>query len=303
MPERLRIDIVSSPLVQAAGIAIRLTRWWAAYPLVLLIVIAAALMVSPLAPVLEDVGFPVSALALVAMHVVVLLLLFAWVRWWERRPPATVGFTAPPQRRELLRGIGLGVGIFAVATLVLVAAGAVHVTPTVSGPIAWGAVIPAIVMIPVWLFLAAVQEALTRGFLLQVTGLQVAAWAAVIGQAVLWAVVRVSSQATTDLLAWLNLTVVGIALAFVALREGSLWLAIGLDAGFSWFETSLLGVSWVGGGQSQAVIGLIPTSASWWSGGSAGVIASPVVTLAAAGAAVWSWQRYQHPPVRQPASR
>lgn len=292
MPERLRIDIVSSPLVQAAGIAIRLTRWWAAYPLVLVIVIAAALVVSPLAPVLEDVGFPVSALTLVAMHVVVLLALFGWVRWWEKRPPSTVGVRSPADRGAVLRGFAVGAALVAVATVALVVVGAVHVTPVASGPVAWEALLPAVVMVPVWLFLALVQESLTRGFLLQVTGLQVAAWAAVIGQAVLWAVIRASSQANTDPMAWLNLSLVGVGLAFVALREGSLWLAIGLDAGFSWFETSLLGVNWVGGGQSQAVIGLIPTSASWWSGGAAGVIASPLVTVTAAAAAIWAWRRY-----------
>jgi membrane protease YdiL (CAAX protease family) len=291
--DRLHLEIVSSPLVQAAGIAIRLTRWWAAFPLALIIEIVAALVVSPAAPMLEDVGFPVSELALVAMHLVVLLLLFAWVRWWEKRPPASVGFTSPAPKGTMVRGFGIGVGLFAVTLVPLILSGAVHLTPTTAGTIAWGAIGPALVMIPVWFFLAAAQEALTRGFLLQVTGLQIAAWAAVLGQALLWAVVRVASQSDTNLLAALNLAIVGVALAFVALREGSLWLAIGLNAGFSWFQTSLLGVNWVGGGRSEAVIGLIPTSASWWSGGAAGVIASPMVTLAAAAVALWSFRRYQ----------
>ncbi|MFN8124908.1 MAG: type II CAAX endopeptidase family protein [Candidatus Nanopelagicales bacterium] len=291
MGERLQIDIVRSPLVQAAGIAMRLTRWWATYPLALGIVIVSALLISPVAPLLEDEGFPLSVLTLVLLHVLVLALLFAWIKWWERRPTASVGLTSPADRAGVVRGFGLGLALFAVPTLILVVVGAVHATPTASGPVAWSALGPALVMLPVWLFLAMVQEALTRGFVLQVSGLQVTAWAAIVGQAVLWAVIRLSSQASGDLMALLNLVLVGVALAFVALRSGSLWLAIGIDAGWSWFETSILGVNWVGAGRTESVVTLVPTSASWFSGGAAGVLASPVVTVAAAAAVVWTFRR------------
>lgn len=295
-----RIDIVRAPLVQAAGIAIRLTRWWAAYLITFGIVIIAALLITPVVPLLQNSGIGVvSALAGVLLHVVVLLMLFAWVKWYEQRPVRSVGFGAATDRPAMARGFGIGVGVFALVTVVLTILGAVHLTPTESGPVRFDALLPALIMVPLWLFMAAAQEALSRGFLLQVTGLQLAAWAAILGQAVLWAIVRAASAGTTDLMTLINLVGVGVVLAFVALEQGSLWLALGLQAGWSWFETSVLGILTVGGPEPQSILSLVPTSASWLSGGQDGIVASPVVTLAMIAAGVVAYRRL----IRQPGIR
>lgn len=287
-----RIDIVRLPLVQAAGIGQRLTPWWAAYLIVFGIVIAAALLITPLVPPLLESGIElVAALAPVLLHVVVLLLLAAWVTKYERRPMRSVGFTAPADRAGMVRGFGIGVAALALVTVVLLVIGAVHLTPTESGPVRWSAVLPALVMVPAWLFMAAVQEALSRGYLLQVAGLQLAAWAAIVGQAVLWAIVRAASAGTTDLLALVNLVLIGVVLAFVALDRGSLWLALGLQAGWSWCESSILGVLTVGGPEPQSLLSVVPTSGGWIGGGAAGIVASPVITLVVAAAGVFAYRR------------
>lgn len=288
-----RISIVGSPLVQAAGIAIRLTRWWLAYPLTFLMVIVAALIVSPVAPALDSSTLPlVPQLPMVLLHVVVLALLLAWIKWWERRPVRTVGFVGAG-RRDLLRGLGKGAAVALGAVVVLVVLGSVHVTPNQGGPIRWGGVLPALVMVAVWLFLAAAQEALSRGFLLQVTALQLGAWTAIVGQAVLWAIVRAAARGDVDLMTLSNLVLVGVVLALVALRRGSLWLAVGLQAGWSWLESSVLGLATAGGPEPSSVLLLVPTSASWLSGGAAGPLASPVVTLILVGVGIRLTLRFQ----------
>lgn len=294
---RWRIDIVPAPLVQAAGIAIRLTRWWAAYLITFGIVIVAALLITPVVPPLQTSGIGlVSTLAAVLLHGVVLLLLFAWIKWYEQRPVRSVGFVGRMQKAQMLKGFGIGAGVFALATVVLAIVGAVHLTPTESGPVRIDALLPALIMVPLWLFMAAAQEALSRGFLLQVTGLQLAAWTAIIGQSVLWAIVRAASAGTTDLMALLNLVCIGVVLAFVALRWGSLWLALGLQAGWSWFATSVLGILTVGGPEPQSILSVVPTSASWLSGGQAGIVASPVVTVAVALGGIVAYRRLLEQP-------
>ncbi len=292
-----RIDIVRSRLVQLAGVAIRSTRWWAAYLITFGIVILSALIVSPIAPPIENAGFPLAAeVASVLFHVVVIALLFAWVKWYEQRPVRTVGFVQPADRSQVARGFGIGIASFGLVTLVLMILGAVHLTPTESGPIRFGALLPALIMVPLWLFMAAVQEALSRGFLLQDTGLQLGAWVAIVGQAVLWAIVRAASSGATDVMALLNLVLVGVVLAFVALERGSLWLALGLQAGWSWFETSVLGIMTAGGPEPTSIVSLVPTSASWLSGGASGVVASPITTLAALVGAMVAFRRLLRAP-------
>lgn len=287
-----RIDVVRLPLVQAAGIGRRLTAWWAAYLVVFGIVILSALIITPFVPPLLETDIAlVAALAPVLLHVVVIALLFAWVKWYEQRPVRSVGFTEPIGKGDLARGFGVGVGAIALVTIVLLALGAIHLTPTESGPVRWDALLPAAVMVPLWLFLAGVQEALSRGYLLQVGGLQLAAWAAIGGQAVLWAIVRAASAGTTDLLALVNLVLIGMVLAFVALQHGSLWLAVGLQAGWSWFESSVLGVTLAGGPEPDSILSLVPTSGGWWGGGAAGIVASPVITLAMLAAGVFTFRR------------
>ena len=274
------LDIVRTPLIQAAAVAQRLTRWWAAYLVAFGIVVVSALLVTPVVVPLQDLGLPFQGIAAtLLLHVGILLLLMAWLRWYERRPLRTVGFARGTDRGQVLRGFGVGVALSVLVTIVLLILGAVHLTPTEAGTIRWGALLPAVVLVPVWLFLAAVQEALTRGFLLQATGLRLAAWTAIAGQAVLWAAVRAASAGATDLMALLNLVLIGMALALVALTRGSLWLAMGIQAGWSWFETGVLGIPTSGGPEPAAVLSLVPTAASWVSGGAAGVIASPLVTV------------------------
>ena len=273
------LDIVRTPLIQAAAGAERLTRWWAAYLVAFGIVVASALLVTPLVVALQESPIPFPGIAgAVLLHIGVLLLLTAWLRWYERRPLRTVGFARGTDRGQVLRGFGVGVALSAAVTVVLLILGAVHLTPTESGAVRWSALLPAVILVPVWLFVAAVQEALTRGFLLQATGLRLAAWTAIAGQAVLWAAVRAASAGATDLMALLNLVLIGMVLALVALTRGSLWLAMGVQAGWSWFETGVLGIPTSGGSEPAALLSLIPTAASWVSGGSGGVIASPIVT-------------------------
>lgn len=287
-----RIDLVRLPLVQAAGIGQRLTPWWAAYLIVFGIVIVAALIITPVVPPLLESGSDlVAALATVLLHLVVLLLLAAWVTRYERRPMRSVGFTAPTGTRAVARGFGIGVAALALVTLVLLMIGAVHLTPTESGPVRWSALLPAVVMVPVWLFIAAVQEALSRGYLLQVAGLQLTAWAAIAGQAVLWAIVRAASAGTTDALALLNLVLVGVVLAFVALERGSLWAALGLQAGWSWCESSVLGVLTAGGPEPDSLLSVVPTSGGVVGGGAAGILASPVITVAMVAAGGYTYRR------------
>lgn len=274
------LDIVRSPLIQAAAVAQRLTSWWAAYLVAFGIVVVSALVVTPLVVPLQDSSLPFPGIAgAVLLHMGILLLLMAWLRWYERRPLRTVGLARSTDRGQVLRGFGAGVALSALVTVVLLILGAVHLTPTEAGTIRWSALLPALILVPVWLFVAVVQEALTRGFLLQATGLRLAAWTAIAGQAVLWAAVRAASAGATDLMAVLNLVLIGMALALVALTRGSLWLAMGVQAGWSWFETGVLGIPTSGGPEPDALLSLVPTAASWVSGGSAGVIASPLVTV------------------------
>lgn len=274
------LDIVRTPLIQAASVAQRLTRWWAAYLVAFGIVILAALIVTPVVIAVQNAQLPFPGiLAAVLLHLAILALLVAWLRWYERRPLRTVGFLQGTDRGQVLRGFGLGVALSALATAVLLVLGAVHLTPTEGGPVRWDALLPAVLLVPVWLFLAGVQEALTRGFLLQATGLRLAAWTAIAGQAVLWAAVRAASAGATELMALVNLVLIGMALALIALARGSLWLALGVQAGWSWFEAGVLGIPTSAGPEPAAVISLVPTAASWLSGGAAGVVASPVVTL------------------------
>ncbi|MEI2718098.1 MAG: CPBP family glutamic-type intramembrane protease [Candidatus Nanopelagicales bacterium] len=291
-----QISIVSSALVQAAGIAVRLTRWWLAYPLAFLMVIIAALIVSPVAPAFDSASLSlVRQIPVILLHAVLLALIVAWIKWWEQRPTRTVGFLGAG-RRDVLRGFGLGAAVAFGIVVVLLMLGSVHLTPAEGGPVRWGALLPALVMVVVWLFLAAVQEALSRGFLLQVTGLQISAWAAITGQAVLWAIVRAAARGDIDVMTLANLVLVGVVLALVALKRGSLWLVVGLQAGWSWLESTLLGMAAIGG--PDPVLHLVPTSASWLSGGAAGPLASPVVTLVLIVVGVRLALRYQHLEIR-----
>ena len=275
-----------SPLVRMATLARRPSRWWVAWLIALVIIH----FVAPLGtwvgrlvidPTSTDAWFPyVEAFPTLA----VLLALYLWVRLKEGRPFSTLGFRPGADWIRLLPGLAIGIGLAAVAAGLGLASGDLQVGQSVHA-LTGGAAVPTLLPVVVLtLWQAAGAQAISSGYMVQSGARQMPGWVAVLAPSVIAA-----SQQTLNPVTLFNLVLFGVLTALVALQQGSLWLVIGLQAGWFYAQDSIFGLPRAGITDPAALwsIGPTPGSSTTLSGGPyglvAGLLASVVLTVAVAG--------------------
>lgn len=268
-----------SPLVQLAAQAHRPSRWWLAWLVALLIVH----VVTPLGtfigriivgdPAATDARYPyVDAFTALA----VLLALYLWVRFKEGRPLSSIGFRPRWDWARPLQGFLVGAGLAGVVVglgLIIGVYQGGHSAHPVNGFAAIPALLPLVLL---QLLCATGEQAITSGYMLQMGTRQMPGWIAVLGTSVIFAM-----QQTLNPLALLNLVLFGTFACLVALRQGSLWLIIGIQAGWNYCQTSIFGLPSAGITDADALfsIGPTPGTSTTLSGGQFGVTTGLIATL------------------------
>ena len=288
----------SSLLVQMAAPARRPSRWWLAWLVALLIIhfitplgtFAGRLVVGD--PPATDPWFPyVEAFTALA----VLLALFCWVRFKEGRPLSTVGFRPRWDWVRPLAGFAVGAGLAALVVVLGLIAGAYRGGQSAHPVTGFGA-IPALVPLLLLSFLvAAGEQAISSGYMLQMGARQLPGWIAIGGTSII-----VALQQTLNPVALLNLVLLGVFTGLVALQQGSLWPVVGLQAGWYYCQDNVFGLPRAGIAEPSALlsVGPVPDTSTGLSGGQFGLEAGLLATgvLAVAGMiAFLRLRRTKHP--------
>ena len=217
------MNIRTSPLIEMAGEAKRPTRWWFAWIVALVIVIGGSAAGSAVgALVLGNPGEKDTLYQFIEFFSfgATLIQLFLWVRFKESRPFSSIGFRGRNPIGKLLLGFVIGAAMMTIGVIApwalghYVTSGSVH---TNVGSAALGALIPLVI---VFLLQASTEEAVFRGYLLQVTGSQTNALIAIIGTSVFFAVIHTDFRP----IVLTNITLYAVFACFVALGQGNLWL-------------------------------------------------------------------------------
>ena len=273
-----------SPLVQLAGQARRPSLWWLAW-LVALVIIH---FITPLGtflgrivvgdPASTDTWYPyVDAFTALA----VLLALQLWVRFKEGRPFSTIGFRPRWDWAQPLLGFVVGAGLAGVVVVLGLIIGVYQGGQTAHALNGWGAIPALIPLILLQLLCASGEQAITNGYMLQMGARQLPGWIAVLGTSIIFAM-----QQTLNPLALLNLALFGTFAGLVALRQGSLWLVIGIQAGWNYCQGNIFGLPRAGIAEPAALfsVGATPGTSATLSGGlfgpTTGLLATGVLGLA-----------------------
>ncbi|MCX7681467.1 MAG: CPBP family intramembrane metalloprotease [Anaerolineae bacterium] len=297
--------INNSRLLRLAKEGKRLTPWWAALPLSVLILLLsslpAGLMMLTQWPGGQIVPSAYSALVaglralllLLSAFGGVILLVWLWTGLYEKRAFYTLGF----ERKDALRQYGLGLLtgclMFAGAVLLMAVPGFLASDTSGPGSQGWVALGGVLVIFPGWMVQGAAEEVLMRGWLMPSLGARYRPWAGIVISSVFFAVMH-SLNPNLSLLALLNLLLYGLFAALYALRAGSLWGICALHAAWNWTQGNIFGLevsgSGVGGGM---VLNLMEAGPDWFTGGAFGPEGGLAVTLVLVAGilAVLLWKR------------
>jgi membrane protease YdiL (CAAX protease family) len=246
-------------------------------------------------PIAEIVGF-----------ISIYLGLWVCLRFLDGRPLWTLGFGSQGALRRVLGGAFVG-GLMVAAT-----AGLVVISGASFAPGAWQTTGVAAFGIGLFLLLvsavqSSAEEALFRGWLLQVVGSRCRPWIGVLVSSLLFSLAHALGTNFAPLPS-LNLFLFGLFAAVLALGEGGLWGASAWHAAWNWTQGRLLGFPVSGGAADQGlVISMRATGSELITGGAFGPdggLAATAVLLVGIGIVVMRSRRNAaRPHIQMPANQ
>ena len=275
-----------SALVEAAAEAVRPTRWWLAMLLSIVVgvIIVGAVVETVYTGLVPNVSGSLQAQMLeLFTNAGTLLALWAWLRFKERRAFSSVGFRGGRAIPKFLAGIAIGAGMMMLCVAVLLGLGQYQVVAAPAGGASGSvAIVPVLLLALVWTVQSSTEETVMRGYLLQTSARQLPGWLAILAPGVLFSAVHFATEEPLPI-AGLNILIYALFVSFIALRQGSLWLACGIHTGWNWFQGNVFGLPVSGNAYNTGVFHLGPKASSspWLGGGAFGPENSLVVT------AVW----------------
>lgn len=300
----------------------RLPSWWAVILVGLFILLASQLVALPILFVFVLTGIIsiteentltqpplVSGLALslelVTAFGSMILFTWLWVRFYERRSFATLGFE--PGRILFLYGRGMLIGLAAFAAIIGLLAPLGYIAiensdPAQVGLAALGGVV--LVFFPGWMIQGAAEEILVRGWMLPTLSARYRVWGGLLISSLFFAFMH-SLNPNLSILAMINLALYGLFGALYALREESLWGICAVHSIWNWAQGNLFGLEVSGQMVSgRMILNLVETGPDWLTGGAFGPEGGLVTTivLLLSIAIIWWWPATGQRVVTQPVT-
>jgi uncharacterized protein len=191
----------------------------------------------------------------------IFLLIWLWVRLYEKRPFKTTGLRLDRAPMRYLRGFLLGILMFALSMAVLGLFGALRPSASTGANPGLVITLPAILLFLVgWLVQGPGEEILCRGWMMPVLGARYTPLAGILISSAIFAAYH-SLNPSFSLLAVLNIFLVGIFLCLFCLADDALWGVFGWHTAWNWVQGNVFGL---------AVSGLNVSSASLFHYGTRG---------------------------------
>lgn len=180
-------------------------------------------------------------------------LLWAWLRWFEKRPFWTLGFEAPGALMKYARGFLVGGVMFAFSVGGMGLLGFVGQESDPLGRFGLTALGGVLIILPGWMVQGAAEEVLLRGWLMNVIGARYRPWWGVLISSLLFAVLHGLNPGIGPL-PLINLFLFGLFAALYALWEESLWGICAQHTAWNWVQGNVFGMHVSGGADTGPLL-------------------------------------------------
>ena len=198
----------------------------------------------------------------------ILNTVFRWTRKVEKRPIRTLGFYKENFLSNLLKGFGIGLALFLLTLLGLVALGqyrfeSFHLTPY--------SLVFVIFTIPFWILQGTTEEVVARAWLLPQLASRTNLKLAVLISSLFFTLLHLGNSGITFLSA-IDLFLFGVAMSLYLLKTDTIWGIGGIHGAWNFAQGNLFGVLVSGQSSGTSIMKFTPQgNQDWLSGGSFGI--------------------------------
>jgi membrane protease YdiL (CAAX protease family) len=287
----VQVNIRTSTHIQAADEGKRRTNlvlaWVVAFGLGVLVVLGAVQAVAS-ALGAED-GNVASQIGELVGNAGTIVVVGLWIVLYERRSFRSVGFRGAGVG-QFVGGFAGGVVLFSIPLVLLWLMGSYELGASEHTATGLSALLPVLLLIPVWLVQDTAEETVTRGFLFQRHGVVLRSWPAILVVSIGFAVVHLAF----DPVVLTNIMLVGIFFNFLTLAYESIWVASGVHAGWNMAQGQIYGIPVSGIPRDYSLFDFGPAGEASvvLSGGDFGVEGSVIAIVVLVVACVWSYRYY-----------
>ena len=206
----------------------------------------------------------------------VLNTVFRWTRKVEKRPIRTLGFYRENFLVNLLKGFGLGLTLFLLTLLGLVALGqyrfeSIHLNPY--------SLTFVVFTIPFWILQGTAEEVVSRTWLLPQLASRTNLKLAVVISSIFFTLLHMGNSGLTPL-SLVNLFLFGVAMTLYLLKTDTVWGVAGIHGAWNFAQGNLFGILVSGQPSGTSLMTFLPQgNQDWLSGGSFGIEGSIMTSL------------------------
>ena len=206
----------------------------------------------------------------------ILNTVFRWTRKVEKRPIRTLGFYKENFLSQLLKGYGLGLVLFLLTLLVLVALGQYRFESIQLNPYSFAFIV---FTIPFWLLQGTAEEVVARAWLLPQLASRTNLQLAVLISSLFFTLLHMGNSGLTPL-SLVNLFLFGVAMSLYLLKTDTVWGVAGIHGAWNFAQGNLFGILVSGQPSGTSLMTFLPQgNQGWLSGGSFGIEGSIMTSL------------------------
>ncbi|MBU3142869.1 CPBP family intramembrane glutamic endopeptidase [Clostridium sp. CF012] len=216
---------------------------------------------------------------LICGFIFITLLVFARVKFREKRSISSIGLKKEGLIKKYLVGFGIGIIMFSIVVLLLSISGHTVVNSNPEGLSGIAALSGVLIVIPGWIIQSGTEEILSRGWLMNVLGARYNVAVGLIVSSSFFGLMHFANP-NVNILAIINIVLVGLFFGMYVIKTNDLWGACGLHAAWNWTQGNVFGFE-VSGQKVAAgsLLNLSPTGSEWFTGGSFGPEAGIAATI------------------------